>query len=172
MAVGAGRARLVRQLLVESVLLSAFGGVAGLVVARLMVRLLSAYALPGAIDIGALELGLDPRALTFTASLTVLTSVLFGLVPALQATRLDVLSAVRQKVGERRGGGRLTRSTLLAAQTALTLVLLVGAGLFVRSLQRGLQAELGAGARNLAFATLHLGRTAMTRHERSSSSTS
>ncbi len=55
MAVGAGRARLVRQLLVESVLLSAFGGVAGLVVARLMVRLLSAYALPGAIDIGALE---------------------------------------------------------------------------------------------------------------------
>ena len=134
-ALGGGRSRLVRQLLTESLLLSLIGGAAGLVVARLGIRFLKAT---GPVFVPRLgEAGLQLEVLFFAVAATVGCGLLFGLAPALRATRVDLQSELRE--GGR--GSRVvtrdrTRAALIMTEIAVALVLLVSAGLFVRSAQR------------------------------------
>jgi predicted permease len=135
---GAGRARLVRQLLTESLLLAVIAGACGLLLARwgsgLLLRIASGRATGWPID---LSLGWHKLAFLTVACLA--TALLFGLAPALQATRLDLVSALKVAAGSTHGGGPRTRlplgKLLVIAEVGLSLVLLVGAGLFVRTLQ-------------------------------------
>jgi putative ABC transport system permease protein len=129
---GASRARLLRQLLTESVLIGLLGGVAGVLLAASAVALLRSA---GPADLPRLdEISLDVRALAFTALLSVATAVLFGVAPALQGSRARVSDALRD--GQRTSPGtarRRTRELLVAVQMALAILLLVGAGLLIRS---------------------------------------
>jgi predicted permease len=142
MAVGAGRPRVLRQLLTESVILALVGGAAGLAVAAAILSGLGTFQLPGGIVIADLGVGLDTTVLGFTFGLSLVTAVLFGLVPALQTSRSDLVGAV--KSGSTSGGGQSPlRKALVAVQVGLCLVLLVGSGLFLRTLQNSLGEELG-----------------------------
>jgi putative ABC transport system permease protein len=130
-ALGAGRARLVRQLLTESVLLAVTGGVLGLLLAvwgsRMLVRLGS---LPGSSDIG-----IDTWALGFTLLVSFVVGIIIGIVPALQFTRTSISETLKQGSG-RTGGSPIkqhTRKALVISEVALSLVLLIGAGLMIRS---------------------------------------
>ncbi len=142
MALGAGAGRVARQLLTESLALSLLGGGVALAVAWLMLRGLSSFELPGGVSIADLGVGLDPVVLGFALGLAVLTALLFGLAPALQTSRLDVVRAVK---GESAGhAGHLAfRKGLVAVQVGLCLILLVGSGLFLRTLRNSLDADLG-----------------------------
>ncbi|MGH9382816.1 MAG: FtsX-like permease family protein, partial [Vicinamibacterales bacterium] len=137
MALGASRFRLIRQLLTESVLLAALGGVLGLLVAAWSGRALLTMVAEATEPI-ALDLGLDGRILLFTALLSVSTGVLFGLAPALKGTRHDITQ--RLKAPARPWP---IRNLLVVAQVALSLLLVVGAGLFLRSLQNLATLPLG-----------------------------
>ena len=130
-ALGAGRGRIVRQLLTESVVLGALGGALGLALAAGLVRVLVAVSPP---DVPRLEgAGLDGTVLAFTALVTLGASLAFGLAPALRAARTG-LHATLQHGAVRAGGARdWTRGALVVAEVALALVLLVGAGLLVRT---------------------------------------
>jgi predicted permease len=148
LALGVGRLRLIRQLLTESVLLGSLGGLLGLIFAywgtRLLLPLLSQGEIPAHLDLSP-----DARVLAFTAEVAVLTGILFGLAPAFLATRVDMLSALKQdSTGLATGSG--SRSATLAfgklfvvSQVALSLLLLIGAGLFMRSLQKLQQVDAG-----------------------------
>src|SRR5215510_3336331 len=132
-ALGASRARLVRQLLVESLLLAATGGALGACLACLGVELLPSLS-PG--DLPRLaEVRLDARAFGFTLSLSLLTGLLFGLAPAWQMARVEVNAALNETGRGGGGGARQTRlrGALIVAEVALSLVLLTGAGLLFRS---------------------------------------
>jgi predicted permease len=142
LAIGAGRLRLIRQLLTESALLAFAGGALGLLFANWGARTLLAY-LPYQAS-AAFDVSPDARILGFTMSVSLLTGILFGLAPALRATRIDLPSALKdQSGGMRTGRPRLKLNKILVVtQVALSLFLLVGAGLFVRTLQnlKGLDA--------------------------------
>jgi predicted permease len=143
LAMGAGRFRIIRQLLVESLILSAAGGVLGLALALWTDRLLLIFMPPDT----TLKISTTPdwRILLFTSAVALLTGIIFGFVPALQSTKPDVAPTLKDTVGGIVGGGagvRL-RKGLVAAQVTLSLLLLVGAGLFIRSL-RNLR-DLGPG---------------------------
>ncbi|GMV07557.1 MAG: hypothetical protein AMXMBFR53_38320 [Gemmatimonadota bacterium] len=141
-ALGASRGAILRQFLVESMVLSVAGGLAGLAVASWGTDALVALAPDGALQ-PMNPPGVDGRALLFTAALTLTTGLLFGLFPAWRAGRQEVHEGLRAAGrGAGSGGGRL-RSALAVAQIAMALVLLVGAGLLVRSFQRLNDAELG-----------------------------
>jgi predicted permease len=135
LAVGAGRGRLVRQLLTESVLLSMLGGALGLLVAWGTLKLLVGFQPPILIKL-SLDLGIDTRVLAFTFFVALAAGVLFGLAPALQTTRPQLTPALKDELEavtrKRRRFG--LRGSLVVLQVAVSLVLLVGAGLFVRSL--------------------------------------
>jgi putative ABC transport system permease protein len=144
LAMGAGRGRLVRQLLTESLLIGIAGGAAGIALASWCLN-----AMVGAIpaDQGMLGLAsnLDLRVLWFAVALTLTTSILFGLAPALRATRVDLHSTLKDQgssVSEGRSNIRL-RKVLIISQVALTAVLLAGAGLFARTLANLEHANLG-----------------------------
>ena len=146
---GAGRGALIRQLLTESVVLALAGGGAALVVALWGGAAVRAYLLPSPVPAASV---LDPRVLAFTALIVLATGLLAGLAPAWQASRADLSGALRSSghdTGPTRG--RL-RSTLLATQVALTLVLLVGAGLFVRSLRHAQTLDYGLDVDHLLLA--------------------
>ncbi len=136
LSLGASRGQLVRQLLVESVLLSFAGAVLGVLLSLWMTRGLLAM-----IPVGENPLLLRPepdmRILLFTLGLTFLTSIVFGLVPALKASRPDLWGTLKDAVGSIAGAGGsvMLRKGLVSAQVALSFLLLFGAGLFVRSLQ-------------------------------------
>ena len=131
MALGAGRGRLVRQLLAESLLLSALGGAAGVALAFAGRQVLVGA---GGLFPAQLDYGLNGRVLGFSLAASLLTVVLSGLAPALRATRLDLSTAIKQ--GGRTGGGGLERSrlsqALVVTQVAMSLVLVVGATLLSR----------------------------------------
>src|SRR5256885_5040511 len=136
-ALGASRRRIVRQLLTESVLLSITGGIFGVILGMVGVRFLLSLN-PGSIprigEDGA-AVGLDWRVLAFTAVVAVLTGILFGLIPALNISRSDVVSALKENSGRSRGSFRQnkTRSVLVVTEMALALVLLIGAGLLIHT---------------------------------------
>lgn len=141
-ALGAGRPRLVRQLLTESVLLAGLAAAVGLLLAWLGLRLVTAV---GPADIPRLdEVGIDGRVLAFTLLVSLVTAVLFGLAPALQAARPDLTSSLKEggKSSASLGSRRL-RSLLVVAEVALALVLLVGAGLVIRSFLHLQRTDLG-----------------------------
>ncbi|MGA2326600.1 MAG: ABC transporter permease [Bryobacteraceae bacterium] len=147
LALGAGRWPIIRQLLLESGVLSIAGGLLGLLVAfwttRGLLRLVE--------DDGWLSYAIDLRLLGFAMALSLLTGLAFGLIPALQAARPDlapVLKGMAASVAAARGQARLRR-LLVVAQIALSLLLLVGAGLFTRSLYNLLRVNLGFRAENL-----------------------
>jgi predicted permease len=135
LSLGASRGRLVRQLLTESAVLSVGGGVAGVGLAVLLTRTLLAVT-PSQGNPLLLRAEPDARVLLFALALTALTSVVFGLVPALRASRPDLWTTLKDAVGSiaGKGGSLLLRKGLVAAQVALSFLLLFGAGLFVRSL--------------------------------------
>ncbi len=148
LALGVGRLRLIKQLLTESVLLGGLGGLLGLLFAywgtRLLLPLLSQGEIPA-----HLNLSPDARVLAFTVAVAGLTGVLFGLAPAFLATRVDMISALKHDApglttGHGSRGASLTFGKMFViSQVALSLLLLVGAGLFVRSLQKLQQVDAG-----------------------------
>ncbi len=154
LAVGAGRWRLIRQLLTESILLASLGGAVGVLFALWGKRILVAMADRST---GFLPADVDPstnwRVLAFTAAVSLLTGVLFGLIPAWRATRLDLTTALKQ--GRRTTGSvsRLSKG-LIVAQVALSLLLLVGAGLFIRTLYNLQQVDLGFNQERLLLFSL------------------
>ncbi|HEV2806263.1 MAG TPA: ABC transporter permease [Chthoniobacterales bacterium] len=133
-AMGASRGRVLRQMLTESVLLSVIGGIAGLLVSIWLTEVLMSIVPEGAPR--PEHVGIDFRVLTFALGVSALTGILFGIVPALQASKLDVSSALKE--GGRSEGHRRTsaRSLLLIGEVALSLMLLVGAGLLIKSFLR------------------------------------
>jgi len=157
LAVGAGRWRLVRQLLTESVLLASLGGALGVVFAFWGKRALVALAdrdtgfLPAEID-----LSINWRVLAFTVVISTLTGILFGLAPALRATGLDLTAAIKQG---RRTTGAVSRlgKGLVVLQVALSLLLLVGAGLFIRTLYNLQRVNLGFNQENLLLFAMNPG---------------
>ncbi|MEE8586399.1 MAG: ABC transporter permease [Acidobacteriota bacterium] len=142
-ALGAGRARLVRQFLTETVLMSALGGLAGLALGAWVCRLLESLPLNTDLPV-RLDFGLDWRVYAYIAMLSIVTGLLVGVVPAFRSTRTDVHatlgSAGRTLVG---GRGRRLRSGLVIAQVAVSVMLLIVAGLFVRGLGRARNMDLG-----------------------------
>jgi putative ABC transport system permease protein len=133
-ALGAGQARMIRQLLTESLLLATLGGALGMVVAELGVRALVALSPRELPRVGAI--GLDATVFAFALGITTLIGVVVGLIPALQASRGDLHPGVQHSSRRTAGGHQATRRTLVVAEVALALVLLVSAGLLLRSLQR------------------------------------
>ncbi|HEY2798028.1 MAG TPA: ABC transporter permease [Thermoanaerobaculia bacterium] len=154
-ALGAGRSRLVRQLLTESVALSLVAGLLGVALAAwgvdALVRL-SPRSLPR-----LLEVGVDLRVLLFTLSASLLTGLLFGLVPALHAAKDGLVDPLKESArGSGGPGGRRLRAALIVAEFALSLVLLVGAGLLVRTLWRLQGVDPGFDPKDLTMASLWL----------------
>ena len=133
-ALGATRPRLVRQWLTESVLLGIAGGGLGSLLALWANQLLISYL--QTTPLASLEFGLDWRVLVFTLGVSVTTGIVFGLAPALQASRLDIVMALKSEDAARAGSRRSRlRAVFVTAQVTLSVVLLIGAGLFIRSLQ-------------------------------------
>jgi predicted permease len=154
LALGASRSRIVSQLLVESVLLALIGGVLGLVLAVSIDRALIAF-LPQDDTTLAISATPDWRILAFSAAVAILTGILFGLVPALQATRPHVAGTLKDQVGSIAGGTSVAlRKGLVAAQVTLSLHLLIGAGLFIRSLQNLKDLDPGFKTANLVSFTV------------------
>jgi predicted permease len=161
LALGAGRLRLVRQLLTESLLLALAGGLAGLLLAVWAVELLKATPPPAGIFSFNLDFSLDGRVLGFTAALSLLTGVLFGLVPAWHSARPDILPVLKDEMyaaaqGTQSGRRFNLSNALVVTQVALSLVLLLCAGLFLRSLQRLQSVDPGFDAERLLTATLNI----------------
>lgn len=136
LAIGAGRGRIIRQLLVESLLLSGFGAMVGLVLAFIADRLLLAAYLPADPNQGlTVSAAPDLRILGFTFCVMLLTALIFGLVPALHSSRADIAPTLKDQAGSVVGGSNvLMRKLLVGAQITLSLLLLIGAGLFLRTL--------------------------------------
>ncbi len=162
-ALGVSRGRLLGQLVVESVLLALLGGAAALAVARVGGGVLRAVLLP---DVAWSTAPVDGRTLGYTALAAIATGLLTGIVPAVQASRPDLTGAL--KAGAREGHLKRsrTRATLLVLQAAMSVVLLVGAGLFVRSLENVRNLDLGYDPDRVAFATVDLRGTTLTPAER------
>jgi len=140
-ALGATRTRLMRQLLTESVLLALCGGVVGIAFAYWGVELLKAF---GPDNIPRLrEISIDPRVLLFTFAISLLTGIAFGLVPAFQASRADVNDALKEGGRGSTGGRGALRNVFVVAEVSLALVLLIGAGLMIRSFIRLNRVEPG-----------------------------
>jgi predicted permease len=135
LAVGATRARLTAQVLIESILIAMAGGVLGLALSYLGVKGLLQFAPEEELSRGAIPIAPDLRVLAFTVAVSVVTGLLFGVTPALRSTRPDLVPALKDELARAGGSSRLTlRNGLVVLQVALSIVLLISAGLFVRSL--------------------------------------
>ena len=158
LAVGAGRRRVVMQLLTESITLSLLGGVASLTVAWMGVRVLMSFLPQGTFAVD-LHLSPDARLLSFACALSLVSGVIFGLVPALKASRPDLVSTLKSDAGTI--GGRSSRwdlrRTLVSLQVALSLLLLAGAGLFVRTLSNLRGLDPGMNRQNLLLVDTNIG---------------
>ncbi len=153
LAIGAGRGRLVRQLLTESVILALPGGVAGYGIAATGISALGLARLPLTAPID-LSIALDWRVVLFAAVLSVATGIVFGLIPALRATKAGLLDALKEdavRLGTWRRFG--LRNMLVVAQVAICMVLLICSGLFLRSLQSAYRIDVGFEPRNLLLAS-------------------
>jgi predicted permease len=156
-ALGASRARLVRQLLTESLLLALTGGAAGLVVASWFVSLVSRIPIPGGEQtFAAFGASLDVRVLAYAFAVSLATGAIFGIVPALSGSRVELVPSLKDE--QPRATRRLgVNGVLVAGQVALCLLLLSCAGLFARSLRNALTADLGFQPRGVAIGSVHLG---------------
>jgi predicted permease len=158
-ALGAGRFRLVRQLLTESLLLAALGGLLGLLLAQAGTRALLVFMRiqdnPVSFNVAP-----DARVLLFTLASSLLTGLIFGIAPALRSSRLDLVSAIKEAGGSVAGGAPRQRlnQALVIVQVALSLVLLVGAGLFVRTLAKLKETDAGINRENVVVFDLDLTR--------------
>jgi predicted permease len=157
-AVGADRVRLIRQLLTESMASSLIGGLAGLLLAFAGVRLLWAYR-PPFIERNDLDLSLNSHVLLFTFGLALLTGILLGLAPAIKGSRTDLATTLNAggrsgTVSWRRGW---LRSILVISEVALALIALVGAGLFIRSMQNAQKIDVGFESKHLFVMAFDLG---------------
>jgi len=154
-ALGAGRARLVRQFITESVLLAVLGGIAGLALALASLRLLIPF-IPEEIH-QAKDVSLDFTVVLFTFGVSALTGIIFGLVPAIQASRPDLNESLKDGARDSSSGtqGRL-RNLLVVSEVALALVLLAGAGLLINSFARLSQVDPGFRTENLLTMTVSL----------------
>ncbi|HZF12914.1 MAG TPA: ABC transporter permease [Thermoanaerobaculia bacterium] len=156
LALGGRRADLIRQLLTESLLLSLAAGASGLLLAAWSFTLLSLVQTPYLPD--SLELALDGRVLLFTLGLSLVTALLFGLVPALAASRPDLVPALKNEVAAATGGVRRfgLRNLLIVGQVGLSVVALVGAVLFLLSLRNALRIDPGFEREHLAVLSFDL----------------
>jgi putative ABC transport system permease protein len=148
LALGASRGRIVGQLLVESVLLAALGGLLGLAVASWTSRFLLGF-LDTDNTPHTISAALDGRILAFNFALSLLTGLVFGLVPALRSTRPNLAPTLKDQVGAVVGGGVRVRKALVVAQVTLSVLLLIGAGLFIRSLRNLHLVDLGIQPKSL-----------------------
>jgi predicted permease len=143
LAIGASRGQLIRQLLTESLLLALAGALVGFLLAAIAARAISRFQLPLPLPI-VFDFTVNWRVLAFTVGLSLLTALLFGLAPALRATRPDLVGALKNEPAVYGRGRRFaTRNTLVVVQVALSLVLLAGAGLFLRSLLNASSIDIG-----------------------------
>jgi macrolide transport system ATP-binding/permease protein len=149
LAIGASRGRVVRQLLTESVLLSLLGGALGCAFAYWGTGLVQATVPPVPYPI-SLEFGLDAYALKWMLAVSLLTGVVFGLAPAVLASRADLVNVIKGAAGQTRGRRRLNlRGALVVAQVTISIVVLICAGLFIRSLRAALETDPGFSTDNL-----------------------
>jgi predicted permease len=157
-AMGAGRGRIVRQLLTESVLLAVLGGAAGLLVALWGRSALWSFRPPFLAN-ASIDLSFEPRVLLFTAGISLLTGILFGLAPAIRVSRTNLNEVL--KAGGRTGAASASsnriRSVLVMSEIGLATVALIGAGLFVRSMQAAQRMDLGFDSAHIGFIALNPG---------------
>lgn len=157
LALGAGRPRVVRHLLAESLLIFGFGGLAGVASAYIGTAWLARIDLPAPVPPFVLDLTPDAGVLAFALALTGVTGLAFGLAPALRASRPELVPSLKTgSAGSIGGGGRL-RTLFVGGQVALAVTLLLMAALFGRSLQMGLRADLGFVPDGVVAATVDLG---------------
>jgi predicted permease len=149
LSLGATRRRLLAQLLTESCVLAVLGGIAGLIVARWTLSLIASLLPPDGTS--SLHFGIEPSIVLFAAALSIATGLLFGLFPALHATRPDLVSAVKAQAGQPSGARAAARfrTVLVTAQIALSMALLISAGLFVKSLMNVSRVDLGVNVDNV-----------------------
>ena len=156
LALGVNRGRLVRQLVTESLVLAALGGLLGVICGQLALRALLRADLPLPFPM-ALDLNLDWRVALFSIATVVLAGLFFGLLPALRASRPDVASTLKDEtVAGRAGRGFKPRNLLVVAQVAISMLLLLGAGLFLRSLSARAAVDPGFGDNPAAIVTLQI----------------
>jgi len=156
LSLGAKRSRIITQLLTESVVFSIVAGGAGLLLAFWAVGIANSLTLP--VDVAVdFDLSIDRVALLFTLGLSLLTGIVFGLAPALQASRPETVSALKGEFSLEPGGRNRLISTLVVAQTALSILLLIGSGLFLRGLQAATSVDTGFQAANLLVASVDPG---------------
>jgi predicted permease len=158
LSLGASRGRLIMQLLTEGTLLALIGGAAGLLLAYWAQGLLWSFR-PPFLQADAVDLHPDLRVLLFTIGVSIVTGIVFGLAPAVQASRPDLVVELKEKTGAPSGSNRMfsLRNMLVAAQIALSLIALIGAGLFLRSLQNAQRINPGFDAEHLAVLSFDLG---------------
>ena len=164
LALGAGRSRIVRQLLTESVLLSVMGGILGIIFAYWGAHAILSFVSENQARPVAFAAGVDPRVLLFTAGISVLTGILFGMAPAFRSLRVDLTPALKEgEAGSfaavRAGGSKFGKvlsagNALVVAQVALAIVVLVGAGLLVRTLVNLRNVDVGFDSHNLVIFTV------------------
>ena len=150
LALGASRGRLIRQLLTESVLLAVLGGALGVLFAVWIKNGLLLVTEWGGREMGALDPRLDLRVLAFTLGLSLLTGIVFGILPAMRATDLDLTPSLKESRGSSSAIGRswLTKS-LVVVQVSISVVLLIGAGLLIRTLRNLEHVEIGFNSNNV-----------------------
>jgi predicted permease len=154
LSLGATRLRLIRQLLTESASLAATGGIAGILLSYWFIRILLST-----LSTGEIEAAPDLRVLGFALTVSLLTGLIFGIAPALLATRCELADSLKEATRTAAGGSRLKLNRLLiVTQIALSLFLLIGAGLFVRSLRNILQIDTGIDRKNLVNIIIEPGR--------------
>jgi len=155
MALGASRASLVRQVFVETILLALLGGAAGLLLAQYTLALVAGFKPPVAVPI-TLDLGLNGAVLLFTFVVSALAGLLLGVTPALRSTKLQVAPTLKDETGPGRYRRLSLRNGLVAFQVAISMVLLVGGGLFVRSLGAARATDMGFSTREAGIVWIDL----------------
>jgi len=160
-ALGAGRGRLMRLVLVESLAMGLAGSAGALAVARIAMTLLGSFDLPGHVPIADLGLSLSPRLLAMSIALGVATSLLFGLAPAWQTSRVDAQAALRD--GSRGATRQPIRSLLVTMQVGLSVVLLAGSIAFGRAMQYASSLDLGFDTDHTAITSFNPGRARYSR---------
>jgi putative ABC transport system permease protein len=155
LALGASRLRLIWQLLLESMLLAVAGGIFGTFLAYWLIRMAIAFKLPMDVPL-AVDLHMDYRVLIFTCLISLVTGVLVGLLPALQTTRVDLQSGLKENTSFGKFRRSWLKSSLIVFQVTLSLVLLVGAGLMLRALKKAESIDLGFNPQNAAAISFDL----------------